>query len=243
MSYQLTQTVAEIVTADYRTADVFKRHGIDFCCGGKVSLQDVCSKKRLNSDLLLSELEQTTASAPPADDVNEWQAGQLAQYIVETHHRYVTENAPLILQYAAKVARVYGERYPETVQVARLFELVSEELAHHMQKEEVILFPYVVQLIDAQRRGVAANRPHFGSVKNPIRMMEAEHENAGNLLHQIAELTNHYTPPADACNTFRVLYAKLWDFEADLHRHVHLENNILFPKAKELEQEVAAMVV
>jgi regulator of cell morphogenesis and NO signaling len=135
---------------------------------------------------------------------------------------------------------VHGGHRPETKAIARLYNEVADELAHHLEKEEIILFPYVNQLAAAKRNSVKIQAPHFGSVNNPITMMEAEHEFAGDHFHEIATLSDQYTAPPEACNTYRVLYAKLKEFEDDLHTHIHLENNILFPKAKTLEQEVIA---
>jgi regulator of cell morphogenesis and NO signaling len=147
----------------------------------------------------------------------------------------VIENIPLIIQYSDKVARVHGENHPETVEINKLFHEVAIELSAHMQKEEMILFPFIKTMSKAKKEGTPMPAPPFGTVNNPIRMMEAEHENAGDIFKQIDKLSNNYTPPLAACNTYRVLYAKLQEFENDLHKHIHLENNILFPKAIQLE--------
>lgn len=238
MNLTKEKTVAEFVTEDYRTADVFKKFGIDFCCGGKVTLAEVCSKKNISYDELTAQLNKIGQSTPDADtNFNEWQLDKLASYIVEKHHGYVSQNLELIRQYANKVAAVHGGHRPEVKAIARLYNEAADELAHHMEKEEIILFPYVNQLAAASRRNATIPVPHFGTVENPIRMMEAEHESAGNLFHEIATLSDNYTAPPEACNTYRVLYAKLKEFEEDLHTHIHLENNILFPKAKQLEQQ------
>ena len=142
-----------------------------------------------------------------------------------------------MLQYAAKVAKVHGHHYTEVVKINHLFNEVAKELAVHMKKEELILFPFIKKLAKADKEGVIAAIPHFGSVNNPIKMMEEEHENAGDIFKEIKQLSNNYTPPKEACNTFKALYAKLDEFEQDLHQHIHLENNILFPKAIVLEQK------
>lgn len=235
------RTVAELVTEDYRTADVFKKFGIDFCCGGKVTVEEICVKKNISYEQLTEELNQIGQSTPTTDtNFKEWPLDKLANYIVEKHHGYVTNNLELIRQYANKVALVHGGHRPETKAIARLYNEVADELAHHLEKEEIILFPYVNQLAAAKRNNVKIQAPHFGTVKNPITMMEAEHEYAGDHFHEIATLSDQYTAPPEACNTYRVLYAKLKEFEDDLHTHIHLENNILFPKAKTLEQEVIA---
>ena len=229
------RTVAEIVAANYKAADVFKKYGIDFCCGGKVGLAEICSKKGIDLSEIESDLESVTNQKESAHDFDRWELDFLVDYIINQHHTYVAENIPLIIQYSDKVANVHGENYPETVEINRLFHMVAAELQAHMQKEERILFPYVKQLVGAKKAGMPMPVAPFGTVNNPIKMMEEEHETAGDIFKQIAKLSNNYTPPLAACTTYRVLYAKLQDFETDLHKHIHLENNILFPKASILE--------
>lgn len=236
------KTIAEIVTEDYRTADVFKKFGIDFCCGGKVTVEEICKKKNINFNSLTDQLSQIGQSKENSDtNFNDWQLDKLANYILEKHHGYVSENLELIRQYADKVALVHGQHRPEVKQIAALYNEAAEELAMHMQKEEMILFPYVNLLAAAKRSKAVVKTPHFGTVENPIAMMENEHEAVGNLFHEIARLSNNYSAPPEACNTYRVLYAKLKEFEDDLHTHIHLENNILFPKASVLEKELCEM--
>jgi regulator of cell morphogenesis and NO signaling len=231
------KTVAELVTNDYRTADVFKKFGIDFCCGGKVTVQEICTKKNISYKDLTEQLEKIEAAPDHcATNFNQWEADALVDHIVQKHHNYVAENLELIRQYADKVAVVHGAHHPEVQQIAELYNKVADELALHMEKEEVILFPYIKLLAEARRSYACVTPPHFGKIDNPIAMMEAEHDSAGDHFREIAILSNNYTAPADACNTYRVLYAKLKEFEDDLHTHVHLENNILFPKAKALEE-------
>ncbi|EAY28291.1 hemerythrin domain-containing protein, partial [Microscilla marina] len=158
-------------------------------------------------------------------------------HIENVHHTYVTDNIPILLEYAAKVAEVHGNEHPEVIEINQLLKAVSKELIQHMDKEERILFPFVKKLLQTQKNSSKAPPPPFVTVDNPIRVMEYEHENAGDTFKKMALLSNKYTPPANACNTFKALYAKLQDFEQDLHQHIHLENNILFPKAIRLEQE------
>ena len=229
------KTVAELVAEDYRKAGVFKKHGIDFCCGGGRSVRAVCEKKGLDYETLAAELRQVE-QAPPAHDDAAWTLDGLVRHIVETHHRYVRENIPLIREFTAKVARVHGHANPEVVRIAELFDAVAAELEVHMMKEEQVLFPYIERLAAAQRHGERPARPFFGTVQNPVRMMVAEHEEAGDLMKEIRRLSDDFTPPAHACNTYRVAYFKLEEFEADLHRHIHLENNILFPRAETVEE-------
>jgi len=231
---ELSETsVAELVANDYRTAEIFKKHGIDFCCGGKKSIAKVCSEKNISADELESEILALQNKPKDAEhNFNEWSLAFLAEYIVNVHHRYVNNNLNQITEYAQKVARVHGEHNPETKDIAQLWDDVVAELTMHMKKEELILFPYIKN-IERYSNGELKEFPfsHFGTVKNPIRMMENEHDLAGNLMKNIELLSNNFTPPAHACNTYRVLYAKLKEFQNDLHQHIHLENNILFPKA------------
>jgi regulator of cell morphogenesis and NO signaling len=239
MNLQTEKTVAEIVAGDYRTADVFKNFGIDFCCGGKVSLSEICRKKDLDFEVLKTALEKLNQTALPEElQFSTWEPGRLIDHILEKHHSYVNRNLDLITQYAEKVALVHGEHRPEVKTIARLFKAVAEELTTHMQKEERTLFPFIKKMAEARKENTLAPEAPFGTVGNPIRMMENEHESAGELLHEIARLSDNYNPPEEACNTYRVLYAKLQEFENDLHEHIHLENNVLFPMALALETPV-----
>ncbi len=235
MKITTSKTVAEIVAENYKAADVFKKHGIDFCCGGGVSLAEICRRKSLDYKQIEAELLALGNDIPESHDFNNWELDVLVDYIIEKHHTYVMENIPLIVQYAEKVARVHGNHYTETVKIKDLFKEVAEELMTHLRKEENILFPFIKMMTKAKKEGLPMPSPPFGTVQNPIRMMETEHEYAGNIFKKIAELTNNYQPPEGACNTFRVLYAKLKEFEEDLHQHIHLENNILFPDAIGME--------
>ena len=234
------KTVADFVTANIKTADVFKKHGIDFCCGGGITLSKACDKYNADFDSLINDLMAINENPNKAYDYNSWDLEFLIDHIVNVHHSYVEENIPLLLQYAQRVAQVHGTHYEEVVTIHRLATEVANELTTHMKKEEIILFPFIKKMIKASKKGESLTPPAFGTVNNPIAMMEEEHETAGELLRQIANLSNNYTPPQGACNTFKALYAKLDEFEQDLHQHVHLENNILFPKAKQLEKTIAS---
>ena len=235
------RTVGELVTEDYRRASVFKKHGIDFCCGGGKTLRAACEKKGVSLDEMSRALEAAeqrggTTSMRPAT----WSPDFLADYIVNEHHTYVRESIPLLQEFLHKVARVHGTANPEVVDIARRFDEVASELRQHMVKEEDVLFPYVKALVAAKKSGQAPDPPAFGTVRNPIRMMEHEHDAAGDAMREIRRLSGEYTPPEHACTTYRVTYAKLEEFEGDLHRHVHLENNVLFPGAVALEEEWTA---
>ncbi len=235
-------SIGEMVANDYRKAEVFKRFGIDFCCGGKDQLDRVCNKRGISLKAVkqaLNELDKPQETRFSQDYQN-WDIDILSDYITNTHHKYVNDALPQLEEYSAKVARVHGASNPEVVEIARLFQAVANELRMHMEKEETILFPYIRQMAMSKHLGELLPLSPFGTIKNPINMMEAEHESAGGNLQVISVLSNGYNPPDWACNTYKVLYAKLQEFENDLHQHVHLENNILFPKAIKLEQELIA---
>jgi regulator of cell morphogenesis and NO signaling len=233
------KTVGEIVKLDYRAADVFSSFGIDFCCGGKISIAEACTNAKTDESLVISALEKMqNQTGSSVLDFDSWNIGFLADYIQNTHHQYVSKAIPQILPLAQKVADVHGGHHSEVIRINELFQDLAEELLSHMQKEEQILFPYIKKLVVDESAGNCADGACFGTVTGPISVMEQEHENAGVILKELFRLSNGYTPPEDACNTFRVLYGKLKEFEADLHRHIHLENNILFPKAIEMEQAI-----
>jgi regulator of cell morphogenesis and NO signaling len=172
------------------------------------------------------------------EDYNSWELDFLADYITNVHHSYVTEAIDLTEQYASKVAKVHGHHYTEVVEIHELFQAISQELISHMHKEEMILFPYIKHLAAAKKGSEPFSAPPFGTIENPINMMHHEHDEAGDIIKKIAELSNDFTPPEGACNTFKALYAKLEEFQNDLFQHIHLENNILFPKAIKLETEL-----
>lgn len=225
-------TVRDVVVEDYRTAAIFQQYGLDFCCGGGATIEQACAKKGVDAGRLLGDLSAVmAASGSDQPHIGAWDVGFLADYIVQNHHRYVRSVLPTILAHAAKVARVHGAARPELIEIARLFAAVAGDLEAHLAKEEDILFPYIKLLAAGES---LEKTPPFGTVENPIRMMEAEHDDAGEQMKEIRRLSNNYTPPADACMTYRVLFSELEEFERDLYRHVHLENNILFPKVRAL---------
>jgi regulator of cell morphogenesis and NO signaling len=233
------ETIGEMVAKDYRKAQVFKKLGIDFCCGGKKTLDEVCDKKGLDVATVKAELDKAEAAEEGNSAAfDQWDPGFLCDYIVNTHHAYVRENLPFISELANKVARVHGDRHPEVIEVAQLFDRIASDLSLHLMKEEKILFPFVKELVEASKTGRTPSQAAFGSVSNPTQMMEVEHEHAGEDLSAIRAATNNYALPADACTSFTILYKKLQEFENDLFTHVHLENNILFPKAIKLEKEL-----
>lgn len=232
-------TIKEIVTQDYRAAEVFERYSLDFCCGGAKTILEVCGEKSLDPVMIISDLMQLSQSRNcDANRYNTLPLDALIDHIVAVHHGYVGRMLPTIFAHTQKVASVHGGRHPEVIEIAARFATVATELQSHMMKEENILFPYIKALVAAEANGDAAPSPPFGSARNPIRMMEQEHQSAGNELYEIRSLSASYTPPEDACTTYRVTYQELQEFESDLHRHVHLENNILFPKAIALEDRI-----
>ena len=221
------KTIADIVTADIRTASIFKRHGIDFCCGGGKILSDVCKEKKIRVSKITNDIEKLN-STKNEKNYNKMSVNALIKHIIETHHKYVKEKIPTIKDFAKKVSKVHGINYPETNLIYHLFLRLSDELLDHMNKEEEILFPKIKILIDkTYSKSVFFS---YGTILNPIKMMEMEHESAKKVLKEIEELSNKYTPPLSACNTYRALYNSLEEFQDDLHIHIHLENNILFPK-------------
>ena len=234
-------SVGEIVKLDFSAADVFSSYGIDFCCGGKISVAEACSNAKAEESLVIGALEDLkNQSGSAVHDFDSWNIGFLADYIQNTHHQYVKKAIPQILPLAQKVADVHGDHHSEVIRINELFQDLAEELLAHLQKEEMILFPYIKKLVADESAGKCTDPNCFGSIGSPISVMEAEHENAGLILKELYRLSNGYQIPEDACNTFRVLYGKLKEFEDDLHRHIHLENNILFPKAIEKEQVLLA---
>jgi regulator of cell morphogenesis and NO signaling len=234
----LNQTISQIVTDYHQTAPVFEKYGIDFCCKGKRPLQTACEERALNKDEILAALNNAIATQSAPTDFSALSLTALVDYIVQTHHTYVKFNMPQIYNYVLRVATKHGERFPFMKEVYMLFAEVQEDLNQHLLKEERILFPRIKSL---EQNGVGEEP--LEHVLDPINVMEEEHDRAGNLMHQIRELTNNYTAPDGACTTFRLSLASLQDFEADLHQHVHLENYILFPKAIELYQSLLGQMV
>ena len=229
-------TVGEYVANDFRTAALFSEYGIDFCCKGNRTLDEVCAKKNINPVELEKKIQAVLQTkSDQSIDFKSWSPSLLIEYIVEKHHSYVEEKTPVILQFLDKLCKVHGERHPELFEINSLFKLSAGDLAQHMKKEELILFPFVQKMVKAQKENQPIQKPHFGTVENPIAMMQDEHTVEGERFATIATLTDGFTPPEDACSTYRVAFQMLKEFEQDLHKHIHLENNILFPKAIELQ--------
>ena len=235
MHFTGESTVGQIVADDFRTAAVFHEFGIDFCCGGRRTLIDACRQGNIEPDAVLSALTRSCSVPGIAPRFDEWSPETLIGYIVGTHHAYVKQALPVLVAHTRKLAAAHGSRHPELHDVARLTEKVAGEMASHMIKEEQVLFPYIAAAVESAERGGVAPVAPFGSIDNPIAMMEAEHDAAGDAMASIRALTRGYVAPEDGCTTYRVALQELEAFERDLHTHVHLENNILFPKARRLE--------
>lgn len=231
--------VGEIVALNYRTADVFKAHAIDFCCNGHRTLQEACTLGNLNMETVITELETALQEdTNRSDDYMTWPIDLLTDYIEKKHHRYVEERIPEIRAYLEKITQVHGAQHPELEAMSALFVKASGELVVHMKKEELMLFPFIRKMVNATRSQEKINSPQFGTVENPIEMMAHEHDMEGEYFRTMNKLSKGYTLPEDACSSYQVTFSMLQEFESDLHLHIHLENNILFPKVKALETEL-----
>ena len=230
-------TLSQIVTKNFKTAAIFEKYNLDFCCRGNKSINEACTEKGVDSTRLLQEVQQLLESKSSSTlNSNDWELDFLIDYIMNTHHNYVRSIIPILSAHVNKVSKVHGENHPELIEIAKIFSVVSKELKHHLMKEEEILFPYIKKLVIIKNNNHLFEAPYFGTIKNPINMMEAEHVNAGDGMYNIRKLSKNYEVPEDACNTYRVCLNELREFEEDLHQHVHLENNILFPKAIAMEE-------
>ena len=236
-------SLAQIVNNNHQAASVFEKYHLDFCCKGKRSLKQACTEQQLSVSKVTEDLENISAKDNnSAVDFEKMNLTQLADYIVQTHHAYVKNEMPQIYAYLHKVASKHSERHPELVKIFQTFSAVKEEMEGHMKKEELILFPRIKELeklVDDENANLQLNITYLQS---PITVMEQEHDHAGSLLNDIRILSNDYTPPQDACTTYRLSFAALKAFELDLHQHVHLENNILFPKAINMFRELQTTV-
>ena len=232
------KTVREIAVEIPGATRVFEKMGIDYCCGGAKPITEACQTAGVTVAEVARSLEQFETSSHASEESKDWQAERLATlitHIVNKHHRFTREELESIEPLLAKVCSVYGEKTPEILQIQVLFGQLKRELLPHMKKEENILFPYITQMEEAKRAGKSTPVPMFGSVRNPVRMMMTEHDAAGDVLRSIRQLSNEFNLPADTCVSYQTLYGRLEELEQDLHQHVHLENNILFPCAIEME--------
>ena len=235
MTATLEMSVRDIVAEDFRAAAVFQRFGIDFCCGGRRTLREACAARTVDPLSVLAEMNQACDRTDPTTPrFADWSPDALIAYIVGHHHAYVRRVLPAMVAHTQKVAESHGATRPELKQIAAIFVEVAGEMTAHMAKEEGILFPFINRLTIAVRLGGPVPSAAFGSVENPIAMMEQDHEDAGRAMARIRELGDNYALPNGACTTYMVCFRELEEFERDLHVHVHLENNVLFPKARAL---------
>jgi regulator of cell morphogenesis and NO signaling len=228
-------TVGEIVAENYHSAGVFKKYGLDFCCGGNIKLRDACEKNHIDTSRVVDELKAINWNQSNGNEnYLAWEPAYLVKHIIDTHHKFVLAKIEEIAGYAARVANVHGANHPENVEIYKKFAELSQEMLEHMNDEEERVFPLILKIYEKRMRGEAIPDDLQNELLKEIEEMEKDHEGAGSLMDEIRVLSNHFTPPADACTTYRILYQNLEGFEADLHKHVHLENNILFKKAEKL---------
>jgi regulator of cell morphogenesis and NO signaling len=237
MTLTAIKNVRDYAIETPQTIPVFEKLGIDFCCGGNRPLEEACAASNLNLDQVLQALE-TAMAEPVRPSDRELRSGSLAElisHIVRTHHAFVRAQIPEIERLLEKVYSKHGANHLELVHMRSVFHGLGQELMLHLMKEENILFPYIERMEESVIQHEPILPPPFGTVANPVRMMEHEHDDAGTALRALRETSHDYTPPDDACTSFRALYTALANFEKDLHQHIHLENNVLFPRAQEME--------
>lgn len=238
MEINTKTSVGDIVKANFKTAQIFENNSIDFCCGGGVSLDEACKKSGVEISQLIQELETTVQlSDPDSKYIDELELNELCDYIEKRHHTYVNENIPFLQQKLQKLCDVHGENHSELHEVKALFDGAAENLSAHMKKEELLLFPYIRKMVKYKNEG-KDSKDEYGDVITTIDTMHDEHQTEGERFEKISQLTSSYTCPPDGCGTYRVTFQTLKEFENDLHRHIHLENNILFKKALVLESEL-----
>jgi regulator of cell morphogenesis and NO signaling len=229
------KSIGEIVAEDYRTAQVFENHGIDYCCGGNITLQAGCREKGIDPAIITEEIEAVKKEKiDRSQDYASWDLSFLIDYIINVHHTYLKENTEQITGYTRKIASVHGAHHPEVIEIASIFDEIAVDLMAHLKTEEEEFFPALKRIEAAGKAGSAPSSDDFETVRNSLENLVREHEIVGDAVHKIRHLAQGYAIPDDVCNTFTVTYQKLKEFEDDLHKHVHLENNILFLKAMQL---------
>ncbi len=234
------ETIGEIVAKDMHTAAVFKKFKIDFCCGGKKTIKEACMEKGIDPALVEQELKKTAQNTASGNmNYDEWNPDFLADFIINTHHNYIKKHLPEILGYAKKVARVHGDRHAELMPIHELVEKVNKELSEHILHEENTVFPAIKDIIKAKATNSVPDKNTITQFNTMIATTEKEHDTVGKDIHQIRELSKNYAIPSDACTSYKLLYNMLEEFENDLFTHIHLENNILFPKVKKIIETFA----
>jgi regulator of cell morphogenesis and NO signaling len=239
MNVSTARTVRELALEIPEATRIFEKIGIDYCCGGGKSLEEACAAANLSVDEVLDRLELAEQAARAKQKDRNWQTEPLADLVAHingTHHKYTREEIARLGPLFDKVVSVHGKNHPELQHVRAAFRGLAQELTVHMMKEEAVLFPYIVRMEESVIQREPVPPPPFGSVQNPVAMMMHEHDSAGEALRSMRQASAGYTPPGDACISYQTLYKALGDFETDLHQHIHLENNILFPRAIEMDQ-------
>ena len=232
------KTLSEIVIENFKYAEIFEKYGLDFCCNGNVNYSEACKNKGVDENKLAEELTRLNESRNEKENYENWQLDFLVDYIINNHHHYIVESIPKVNEHLKKIVEKHGGKHPELKDINESFSIVYKDLQLHMMKEEKILFPYIKHMVLVQEGNAKNEVPYFGTVKNPIQMMEEEHANVGDIFKNIRKLSNNYKVPADGCTTFNMTMNELKEFEEDLHKHIHLENNILFPKSVVMEKEI-----
>ncbi len=238
MEINIDTSVGEIVKYNFKTAQIFDNNKIDFCCGGEISLYEACKKSNVDINKLVPELEALVKQSDPNSRfIDGLELNELCDYIEKRHHTYVIENIPFLQQKLQKLCEVHGENHPELFEIKKLFDGAAENLSEHMKKEEQILFPYIRKMVKYKKEALNIEED-FCVAQKTIDLLDGEHKTEGERFEKISALTSTYTCPPDGCSTYQVSYKTLEDFETDLHRHIHLENNILFKKALILENKL-----
>jgi regulator of cell morphogenesis and NO signaling len=234
-----TKTIREIALESPQTTRVFEEYKIDYCCGGRRPFADACLAAGVDPHIVAQKLGRALAAFDENADFPERKsASDLIDYIIDKHHVFTASELARLAGLMEKVCRKHGETHAGLFELQAVFSALAEDLTAHMRKEEVVLFPFIKTLQESLARNLSVAPPHFRTVQNPVRMMLEEHDAAGDLLRRMRELTSDYTLPPEACPTFTALYAGCQDLEKDLHRHIHLENNVLFPQAQAMEAKV-----
>ena len=240
MTVMRAKTVRDVAVENPAATRVFEKVGIDYCCGGSQLLDQACEKAGVAVDDVLDSLEMEHETKRAAQLIRDWQSeplSELVAHIMTTHHQFTREEIVRLSALLDKVCSVHGKNHPELAEIRDIFARLAQELTMHMMKEEMVLFPYIVRMEESVIQNEPIVPPPFGSVQNPVSMMEHEHDSAGAALRAMRWASSSYSAPPDACISYQTLYKALTEFEADLHQHIHLENNILFPRAIAMEQK------
>lgn len=232
-------TVGQIVADNFNASKVFARYHIDFCCHGNIHFVEACQNSSVEPEIVAKELDELQDnSVSEVHDFASWPLDLLLDYVLKIHHRDIRTNGPQIAVLLDKVVVAHAEKHPELLQVQELFHGSLNDLSSHLLKEEDVLFPYLYDLFNASKSGTKVERFHCNTIQHPINVMELEHSGEGERYETISKLTNRFTAPEDACTSYRLVLQQLRQFEAALHEHIHLENNIIFPRALQLETEL-----